>query len=150
MLDNSFRTRYKTVPAAINMQNDFHMTLPHNHEEFEILIKEKGKCDIRIGDNVRECSAGDIVFVNPMEIHSVTPYHKDEYNHKCLCFDISMITDNTVKDKFKKEELCLERYILSQRFLKNIWELYHRHIKKSIYNCFIVNIKLWKIILCVI
>ena len=68
MLDNSFRTRYKTVPAAINMQNDFHMTLPHNHEEFEILIKEKGKCDIRIGDNVRECCAGDIVFVNPMEI----------------------------------------------------------------------------------
>lgn len=111
MINNSFRLRYKNIPAATYLQNDFYDTPLHNHEEFEILLIVSGSSSVKIGNKVYFCRKGDIVFINPMEIHSAIPDKSAPYIHKCICFDSSLITDKNIADGFKNESIRLKRHI---------------------------------------
>lgn len=111
MINNSFRLRYKNIPAATSFQNDFYDTPLHSHEEFEILIISSGASTVRVGEKTYTCREGDIIFINPMEIHSVAPDKSAPYAHKCICFDASLIIDKSISDNFKNEVIRLNRHI---------------------------------------
>lgn len=93
MINDSFKIRYTALPIAISEQTDFAPTTLHNHNEFEIISISNGSCKIRAGCEEFSAKKGDIVFINPMEIHEVAVYPDSSYSHKCICFDISIITD---------------------------------------------------------
>lgn len=112
MLNDSFRLRYKNIPAAITRQTEFYATPLHNHSEAEVLIIEKGSSKVRIGDEIHSCGRGDVVFINPMEVHSVTVDEGREYTHRCICFDCSMISDEKTAEKLKNGQLSFSGGII--------------------------------------
>lgn len=111
MLDNSFTMRYKNVPAAIYLKNDFEETLLHNHNELEILIIEKGRAVVRINKNEYHCQSGDLIFVNPLEVHSIIVDKAVPYRQKCICFDASLISNNKISKKIQNEVLGFPHHI---------------------------------------
>ena len=111
MLDDSFRMRYKSVPAAISEQNDFSSTKLHNHKEFEILLINSGSCTIRIANNEYFALAGDMVFINPMEVHGVTVNSDKPYSHQCICFDLSLIMNSRMSDDLKNGSIGITHII---------------------------------------
>ncbi len=112
MLDNSFRLRYKAVPLATSIMGKAMDNTPvHNHSEFEILFITKGTSTIRINNTTYTAKKGDMFFVNPLEIHSVTREDKENYSHTCVCFDCSLISDSKISDALMSEALHIQHYI---------------------------------------
>lgn len=104
MLDDSFIIRYKDIPfaVAVNCNNSISVK-PHNHNEFEIILIRKGLSDVRINSSQYRVSEGDILFVNPLEIHSVSADKSAEYSELCFCFDCSIIMNRELADSLKAE-----------------------------------------------
>lgn len=114
MLDDSFRIRFKRIPFAVSYQTDkMGVTATHNHSEFEILHIIKGKCDITINNITYSASAGDMVFINPFEAHTIKPVGHELYSHKCVCFDCSLISDDDIADNIKDEHLRISNLVKS-------------------------------------
>lgn len=105
MINDSFKIRYKTVPLAISIQQDNEETLSHNHSEFEIIKIENGSCLITINDNVYIAGKGDIIFINPFEVHSIKVSENTVYCHKCICFDCSVVINKDIVCSLQTENL---------------------------------------------
>lgn len=107
MYNDSFKLRYKTVPVAISETNTFFPTKPHNHSEIEILLILKGKSEVHINSNVFNVTAGDVIFVNPLEVHSLIADRSEDYCHRCICFDTAVISDNLLSKKITEGTIGL-------------------------------------------
>ncbi len=124
MLDDSFRKRYKNVPLAISESTDWN-TSAHNHVEFEILYFEEGASTVKVGDKTYHVSDGDMVFVNPMEIHSIIVDKKRPNRHKCVCFDCSMLFSKYTSENLQAETTLVAKYIPSSSpYNKRVKELF--------------------------
>ena len=110
MLDDSFRKRFKSVPLAISQSGNWGAD-PHNHSEFEILYFEKGKQTVKIGGKTYQTSAGDIICVNPMEVHSFTVEKGEDSLSKCVCFDCSLISGGELSEKLASEVSTVVNFI---------------------------------------
>lgn len=110
MLDDSFRKRFKTVPLAISSSVNYGTDV-HNHSEFEILYFEKGNQTVKIGDRFYHTKGGDIVCVNPMEIHSFTVDKTQQSISKCVCFDCSLIFGSDISQKLVNETTLVAHHI---------------------------------------
>lgn len=110
MYDDSFKIRYTLTPVAISETNDVIKgeTYPHLHKETEILYIEKGNAKIKIDKNELLAKSGDIVFVNPLEVHSVEVENEKDYHHKCICFDTSLIADEKIREDIENGFLKLQ------------------------------------------
>ena len=111
MLNDSFKLRYKALPIATSRSVGFAATLPHNHSEFEIISIDVGHSEIRAGNEVISAKAGDVVFINPMEIHSVTTDKSSDYRHRCICLDTSIIGDVSLAEGLKNERAATVHFI---------------------------------------
>ena len=133
MLDDSFRIRYKSVPVAISEQNHFNATKLHNHNEFEILFIKSGSCTVRIAGKEYYAKAGDLIFINPMEVHEVIVNSDKPYEHKCVCFDISLIMNSRISDELKNECTSIIHIIRGNTehgaYLKNLFEKVFSEVK---------------------
>lgn len=132
MLDDSFKIRYKAVPVAISQTKKIaEDTLIHNHSEFEILLIEKGKSEINISGKKYDANEGDMIFINPLEVHSVYIEDKKNYSHKCICFDCSLILDHKIKVALTNEALKIKHHIESKSPHKSTLENYFFGIIKA-------------------
>lgn len=97
LYNDSFKIRYKKVPLAIDVttEND---TPAHVHNEFEIILIKRGQSEIKIGSEALSAREGDMILINPMEVHCVKLDTKNEYEHLCMCFDVSLISDREISD----------------------------------------------------
>lgn len=112
MLNDSFRSRYKNVPLAICESFGWGTEI-HNHLEFELLYFEQGAFTVKVGDKTFSVSSGDIVLINPMEIHSITVGKGSKSSHKCICFDLSMLFNKNVATNLQAEISSVTRHIPS-------------------------------------
>ena len=102
MLDDYFRIRYKKVPLAVSFQDsNTYITELHNHSEFEILLITCGSACITINNSSYFVKSGDMLFINPFEVHSVKPYDAAPYSHSCICFDCSLISEERSSEDIK-------------------------------------------------
>lgn len=134
MLDDSFKIRYKSVPLAVSFQKEsYEPTEAHNHLEFEILLIESGECHLTVNDKQYIVKGGDMIFINPLEIHSIYVSDKEPYSHICICFDCSLIIDASIRNSLLEESLHLRHHITSENqitlylkelFLKTIDSFY--------------------------
>ena len=126
MLDDSFKIRYKTLSVATHSQSSFYPTKPHNHNEFEILNITGGSSVVYIGDKSYAVKCGDIVFINPMEVHSVIVNEDMPYSHQCICFDCSIIMNDRLSESLKSECMCITHHIRGESehsgYLKELFE----------------------------
>ena len=103
MLDDSFRIRYKEIPVAISEQHSLFPTKLHNHSEFEILYITSGSCTVSVGGKEYDAEKGDLILINPMQVHSVRVNQDEAYSHKCMCFDLSIVMNNRICENLKSE-----------------------------------------------
>jgi len=69
---------------------------PHNHEEFEVFCVLIGAATFRIDDQMIRATAGDILLVNPRQIHSVAPDSSQvPYQDMCINFDLTYFSINS-------------------------------------------------------
>ena len=87
MYNDSFRERYGKAPIAISSTEDFSPTRSHIHNEIEILYIVKGNSEIRISNDIFQARAGELYFVNPLEVHAIEINTAESYCHHCVCFD---------------------------------------------------------------
>lgn len=123
MYDDSFKIRYTLTPVAVSETNDVirGKTLPHLHRETEILYIEKGNAKIKIDKNEFSVKSGDIVFVSPLEVHSVEVENEKNYGHKCICFDTSLIADEKIRADTENGFLKMPRVLKCDDVLKEIF-----------------------------
>ena len=112
MYDDSFKSRYGSVPIAISETVGDVSTAAHIHNEIEILYILKGNSKIQIADKVYNASAGDLFFVNPLEVHSVIVEAESDYNHRCICFDAGLIVDKELSNKLLLSKKSIGKHIL--------------------------------------
>ena len=127
MLNDSFKIRYKTLPIAISTANNQYTTELHNHREFQIVLIESGRASVRILDKTFNAQEGDLVLINPMEVHRIVPDSGSVYRHKCICFDCSLIMDERIAVALIEESTTIIRHILgSEEHASYITDLFLR------------------------
>lgn len=114
MYDDSFKQRYRNVPIAIYENKTFAVTNPHIHSEIELIYIEKGSALINVSEDEMSVKKGDLIFINPLEVHSVKPYKNADYLHKCICFDISLVVDEKLKEEMLDGKTAVTKRILPQ------------------------------------
>lgn len=115
MYDNSFKIRYAGAPVAISetciggggadisisnapILKHKTNTPPHMHGEVEMIMIERGSAEVDVCVDKFHVEEGDLIFVNPLEVHSISIKSTDDYMHKCVCFDASLIADDEIRD----------------------------------------------------
>ena len=127
MLDDSFRIRYKNIPFAVHEKINSKTNVdPHNHAELEILLITKNGSQVTVSGVTYPVKKGDLVFVNPMEVHSVSG---ERYSHKCICFDPSLIPDTQISAALKNESVRLT-HVITEPYLNTLFEkAYAAHLE---------------------
>lgn len=110
MLDDSFRKRFKNIPIAISSSINYGAD-QHNHSEFELLYFESGKQTVKIGNKTYQTKAGDLILVNPMEIHSFSVDKTSNSLSKCVCFDCLLILNPKISESLLNGRAYVSRYI---------------------------------------
>lgn len=99
MYDDSFKARYRGTPVAVAENRTAQPTRLHIHKEPEILCFLQGHATVTVGNRSLAVTAGDAVFVNPLEPHAVTPDAGAPYHHRCVCFDLSLVADPSLRQQ---------------------------------------------------
>ena len=110
MYNDSFRERYGKAPIAISSTENFTPTRSHIHNEIEILYIVKGCSTIQISNNIFQAHAGDLFFVNPLDVHAIEINTTEPYCHHCVCFDCSLIADKKLADELQKGYIAIPHY----------------------------------------
>lgn len=96
-LYEAFNPLNGSLPIQIITDNTGDNLRLHWHEQTELLFIEKGNCTIRCDDKNYDVGKGDLVIINPNELHSYNGYN----THTCLIFYPEFFSD-----------VIFERYIL--------------------------------------
>ena len=110
MYDDSFRERYRNAPIAISSTDNFEPTFSHIHNQIELLYVEKGTAEIRISNDAFLARAGDLLIVNPLEVHSLQAMADEAYCHRCICFEQSLIVDPKVVMQLRNGEISIPHF----------------------------------------
>ena len=94
MYNDSFKVRYKGAPVAISENRDGVDTAPHIHAEIELLYVVSGVFSVNVSDRSYHAVAGDIVIVNPFDVHSIKRLSPLPASTLCICIEPSLIFDS--------------------------------------------------------
>lgn len=125
MFDDNFKIRYSTIPIAMSENDGSLPTKLHNHNEFEILLVMEGSCTVSIANKEYNVKSGDMIFVNPMEVHRIIANRNEKYLHRCICFDVSLIMNERISNDLVSECTCIIPHIsgntLHGKYLKSLF-----------------------------
>ena len=108
--NDSFRVRYGSLPIAIS-ENETHFdTKPHIHSEIELLYVKHGMAQIFVSDKCYKVSEGELVIVNPMEVHSIICDKNMPYHQRCICFELSLLPDKRLCNELISGITYVDRY----------------------------------------
>lgn len=101
MFNDSFRTRYTSIPFAYFCANHekgssrLHGNrVFHNHREPELMIVLEGTAHL-ILDNATDytITKGDVILIPPFVSHCYYWAEDERFYHHCACFDLSLLYD---------------------------------------------------------
>ena len=104
MIEENYKIKNKVVPLVVYCQKGNNDTNLHNHMDFEVILIKKGNARVQVSGQHYEVQAGDLIFINPMEIHSVTVDKQTDFEHACMCFDCCMLLDDLLAEELKGEK----------------------------------------------
>lgn len=135
MYNDSFRKRYGNAPAAISSTENLSPTKAHIHSEVEILCIGNGTSEIQISNQCYTAKAGDLLFVNPLEVHAITPRGAQPYCHRCICFDPSLIADKKIGEHLQKGQIFIPRHFKAEEettgVLRELFEKMYESIAEN-------------------
>lgn len=127
MYDDRYRQRFVSLPAATHSEiitssngKDVLFTHIHNHKDFEILIIKSGKAIFNIDGNTFTAESGDVILVNPYEIHSsvaLSAYLPMSFF--CVTFDISLLSASPIHPAFALCEKLSAGTLKFKNIIKN-------------------------------
>ena len=101
MYNDSFKERYNLAPIAISENNNGADTAAHIHAELELLYVTSGEWCVSVSDKSYTARVGDIIVVNPYEVHSVKRTSEMPATTLCICADPRLLADKSLAG-----ELC--------------------------------------------
>lgn len=131
MFDDSFRIKYKDTSLFAWTPTKNVTTTVHNHSEFEIVYVLAGEGEATVNNHTYAINAGDMIFINPLEVHSMRLFGPEPCLH-CICFDCSLINNEEIADDLLNERLRIVNHITAQspaaaelqRFQESIYKCY--------------------------
>lgn len=124
MYNDSFRARYTVAPIAISENTEPYDTAPHIHTELELLYIKSGNSEISVGDRCYSVKGGEIIIVNPLDVHSVKT-ESGVYHQRCICFDVSLIADKTLATALLSGECAVcEHFSVEEEPTKKLSEYF--------------------------
>lgn len=104
MFNDEFKYQYTSIPVAVfsrdhkanTVKTDIE-SLSHHHREFEILYVIDGEAIYYIDTKEYRIKKGDIVIVEPYLIHRATILASRDFSHRCICFDLKIVNDDSLK-----------------------------------------------------
>lgn len=85
--------------------------ISHHHMEFEMTLLTEGNARVLINDRIVEASAGDLILINPMEVHRFEVEEGCSCSLICCCFACEMIQKERVAEELKAEKLHITNLI---------------------------------------
>lgn len=135
MFNDAFKIRFKTIPVAVSDNKNSFPTKPHNHTEVEMLMIYEGSAQVRINGTLYAARAGDIFFVNPLEVHSILVDRGGAYYHRCICFDCSLIGDPLYAKNIRAGNLALPWFISKDsphsEFMRKCFEALYQGVSED-------------------
>ena len=111
MLNDSFKKLYKNVPVVLWVNHGSAVSAEiHNHAEIELSIRNSGESEVTINNKSFITRKGDILIKNPFDIHSSRSLDGNETGY-CMCFDCSLIADETLVESLKNGSIRVANYI---------------------------------------
>lgn len=133
MLIDDFKIKYKTIPFATTCRNYLKgssknniETLSHMHREIEILLVLRGEARVNLNGETYEIGKGDIVIVPPFLLHNYIIFADRDFCHNCMCFDLSLLYDESFKTDIEKGGLmppCVFKNEKCFHFAKTAYEI---------------------------
>ena len=112
MYNDSFKKRYRDIPIAIYQENSNKATRRHLHREIELLAFDTGATRVSVGDTELTARSGDLVIVNPMEPHALSP-KEGAHSHRCICFDPSLIAHAALRQGLECGLFSLPHHLIA-------------------------------------
>ncbi len=84
---------------------DYPVVSMHWHEEAELTLITKGDCTYQIDFVTYEAKKGDILFVPPLLLHSISRRTSDEFFSETYVFHMNFLGGNTA-------DICSTRYLI--------------------------------------
>lgn len=119
MLNNSFITRYKSIPIAgyhfstEGLKCAAMMPPLENHREFEIILIKKGHALITAEGKTFTASDDSLLFFSPYMLHSMEVPAHEAFEYICLCFDLSLISNESLASQLEENKFIVSPHIAS-------------------------------------
>lgn len=86
---------------AIRPDSQFQAIINHNHAEPEFIFLRRGRLFVRLGADELTLNAGDLLLIDPYELHSANFERDDDVEYCYLIFDFDCLagSGNAVSDK---------------------------------------------------
>lgn len=118
MLNDAFKARYTTIPFATfarchtagSRSRDLE-SLSHTHREMELLLVLKGSARFYIDTRAFDISQGDLILVAPWLLHRSTIFKDKDFQHICLCFDLSLLHDPGLQKSLESGSIAVTSVI---------------------------------------
>ncbi len=137
MLIEDFKKRYTSIPFTTYSRNYGNNKTEvdgifHLHKEIEVLLVLDGEALLYLEDgNMITIKKGDIVFVPPFTPHLYKIPENSNFNHRCVCFDSSVIYDKALAKNLEDKSLTPKTIINNEICFNFINEAFESYIKKN-------------------
>ena len=135
MYNDSFRKRYTSAPVAISENKEPYDTPAHIHREIELLYIKEGKAEITVSDRHYSVFAGDIVIVNPMDVHYIKADRTIPYHQRCICFDSSLIADKNLREGLLSAGMSITELHAKDVEGTNVIAILFEHLFEAVFEC---------------
>lgn len=117
----------------------------HRHEFYEIFLFIKGECTISVDKEKRDLLPGDLLFIKPNQVHSLSSKEK---NAKCERY-VLKFSKSILSERFLSSlDDCLTFYPKNDYFISIIKQLdYDSHTFDEIDMYYMCKCKIWEILL---
>ena len=111
MYDDSFKIRYKCAPIAVSENKSGFDTTAHIHAEIEILYIVSGSWRVSVSDKHYVAESGDIIIVNPFEVHALKRLSDNPSSTLCICAAPSLLADKELSAELTSGDKTAVRHI---------------------------------------
>lgn len=132
MFDDSFKSRYTTIPFAIYERRPAATQgtlVAHNHKELELIAMTSGTAEFYVDSRSFSLTKGDLLVIPPYCIHhaALAPYT----GYDCACFDLSLLCDRALGEALTEETVPLPPLYAEEPATAAL----HTHAREAIRAC---------------
>lgn len=115
MFNDEFKNRYTTIPFALYRAFTDHKeetVISHYHREIELIAMTEGSAEFYVNSQYFKLEKGDILVIPPYAIHRANTSSNTVSSYDCICFDLKLLCDDTLKEGLENDLLETEFLVM--------------------------------------